>query len=101
MKLPIDLGCLNHTLLTSLARLFTDAEMDGLRDRKDKLLSKVYMHRTQFMLENPKNKLYVKRRCEVRMLETITLRGTQILLPVVPLLVYCIAAANYDLQQGV
>lgn len=59
VKLPIDLGCLNQSLLTRLARLFSDSEMDGLRDRKDKLLSKVYMHRTQFLLEDQANRLYV------------------------------------------
>ena len=62
VKLPIDLGCLNQSLLTRLARLFSDAEMDGLRDRKDKLLSKVYMHRTQFLLEDRANRLYVPAR---------------------------------------
>lgn len=59
VKLPIDLACLNESLLTRLARRFCDSDMDKLRDRKDKLLSQVYRHRTQFMLDNPANQLCV------------------------------------------
>ena len=58
VKLPIDLNCVNKVLLERLAALFKDKELEHLKDRKDKLLSKIYMKRLEFMFRNPDNMLY-------------------------------------------
>jgi len=42
VKLPIDLGCLNDELLGALARLFEPDEVERMRDKKDKLASRIY-----------------------------------------------------------
>lgn len=64
VKLPIDLNCLSPPLLSRLARLFFDDELDTLRDRKDKLLSKVYMKRLEQMFEDEDNVLFCCDKCQ-------------------------------------
>lgn len=74
VKLPIDLNCLGPELQTRLARLFTDEELYGLADRKDKLLSKLYMKRLEQMFESDDNSLFCCVSC--RCLYTSAQRGS-------------------------
>lgn len=63
VKMPIDLNCLNDKLLTKLASLFTDDELEHVRDKKDKLCSKMYMKKLQELFEDEKNKLFCCSHC--------------------------------------
>ena len=42
LLLPIDLGCLNDKLVQQLSTKFTGAEVEKIKDRDDKLKSKLY-----------------------------------------------------------
>jgi len=42
LRLPIDLSCLNDELLSELAKLFQPDELEKVRDKKDKLVSRLY-----------------------------------------------------------
>ena len=42
VRLPIDLSCLNEELLMELAKLFAPDELERVRDKKDKLISRLY-----------------------------------------------------------
>ena len=50
IKIPLDMNCIGADLLTRLARRFTVEELDDVRDRKDKVLSKLYMRKTEQLL---------------------------------------------------
>eukprot|EP00948_MAST-09A_sp_MAST-9A-sp1_P003818 g3818.t1 len=57
VKLPIDLNCLNNNLLGKLAALFTLDELNLVRDRRNKLIGKLYMKKLESMLEREENTL--------------------------------------------
>jgi hypothetical protein len=52
VKLPIDMNCLNDKLLRQVANLFKDAELDEVKDRKDKLVGKLFVAKLKMMLED-------------------------------------------------
>ena len=64
IKLPIDLDCINRPLVGRLAALFTYDELDRVRDRKDKLLGALFLHKIHSLLRttdeagNPCNVLF-------------------------------------------
>jgi hypothetical protein len=47
LKMPIDLNCLNHDLLSRLSARLTVEVLDDLSDRKDKLVSRLYMRKLE------------------------------------------------------
>lgn len=52
IKLPIDLDCINSKLMTKLAKLFTCDELDQIRDKRDKIISRLYQKKLeQFLSE--------------------------------------------------
>ncbi|KAJ3324381.1 hypothetical protein HDU76_013411 [Blyttiomyces sp. JEL0837] len=53
VKVPIDMSCVNKSLLQRLVKLFYMNEFDGIVDPKDKVLSKLYMHKIGDLLSNP------------------------------------------------
>jgi Domain of unknown function (DUF3342)/CHORD len=55
VKLPIDMSCLNQTLLKQLSRLLDPEQLDEIKDRKDKLVTKVYMKKLEELLEDENN----------------------------------------------
>lgn len=56
--LPIDMNCMNSTLVKRLAAK-TDVEtLDRLHDRKDKLRSKLFMKKLELIFENTENLLH-------------------------------------------
>jgi hypothetical protein len=57
ISLPIDMNCLNSTLIKKLARSIKLEELDSLKDKKDKLTSKLYMKKLEILFEDEANML--------------------------------------------
>lgn len=55
VKLPIDMSCLNPGLLKQLARLTTAEQLDDVKDRKDKLVSRLFMKKIEELMEDENN----------------------------------------------
>ena len=53
IKMPIDLNCISEKLVHQLADLIDANTLAGLRDKKDKLLSKLYKRRLELDFRNP------------------------------------------------
>ena len=52
ISLPIDMNCLNSTLVKRLAELISIHDLNVLRDKKDKLTSKIYMKKLEILFED-------------------------------------------------
>lgn len=57
ITLPIDMNCLNSTLIKKLAAHVTLEELSNLKDKKDKLSSKLYMKKLELLFEEESNML--------------------------------------------
>ena len=57
VKLPIDMSCLNMNLLKQLSKYISPEQLDDIKDRKDKLCSKIYMKKLEELLEDENNLL--------------------------------------------
>lgn len=64
LKLPIDLDCIHTDLLEKLAIRFTDYDLDEVKDKKDKILSKLFMKKLELLLEDEENTLYKCQHCQ-------------------------------------
>ncbi|KAG2393393.1 hypothetical protein C9374_006924 [Naegleria lovaniensis] len=64
LKLPIDLDCIHTDLLEKLAIRFTDYDLDEVKDKKDKILSKLFMKKLEMLLEEEENTLYKCQHCQ-------------------------------------
>lgn len=51
VRLPIDMNCLNAGLVKKIAKSITMEELVNLRDKRDKLASKIYMKKLEELLE--------------------------------------------------
>lgn len=60
VRLPLDLGCLNDELLTELAQRFEPEEIERMRDKKDRLASRLYEKKIDEVLSDEEEQL---RRC--------------------------------------
>jgi len=58
VRFPIDLSCLNSTILTRLAQIVPLEQLGPLRDRRDKLSSKLYQKKLELMIQNEMNPVY-------------------------------------------
>lgn len=59
IRLPIELDCINNRLVSRLAQLFTDVEIEDIKDKKDKIVNRLYMNKLERMLlENVDNTLF-------------------------------------------
>jgi hypothetical protein len=58
LKLPIDLNCITSPILRDLAAVTNVEELDELKDRKDKLISRLYMKKLELMLSDESNTLF-------------------------------------------
>jgi len=47
VRLPIDMNCLNSNLIKKISQAVTIEELIHLKDRKDKLTSKIYMKKLE------------------------------------------------------
>ena len=55
ISLPIDMNCMNSTLIKRLASMVPLEELDQMRDKKDKLTSKLYMKKLELLFEDESN----------------------------------------------
>ncbi|KAI8840154.1 hypothetical protein BJ741DRAFT_598090 [Chytriomyces cf. hyalinus JEL632] len=59
IRVPIDLNCISKPLLSRLSALFTLSELDLIVDPKDKLTSKLHMHKiSDLMIPSNETKLF-------------------------------------------
>jgi hypothetical protein len=58
VRLPIDMNCLNAKLIKLISDQVTIDELVNLRDRKDKLSSKIYMKKLEALNAVEANALY-------------------------------------------
>jgi hypothetical protein len=56
--LPIDMNCMNSSLVKRLAQKLTIEELNELKDRKDKLMSKLFMKKLELLFEDENNMLH-------------------------------------------
>jgi hypothetical protein len=57
LSLPIDMNCMNSTLIKKLASYVSIDDLDTLKDKKDKLSSKLYMKKLELLFEEETNML--------------------------------------------
>ena len=57
ISLPIDMNCMNSNLIKRLASMIPLDELDQLRDKKDKLTSKLFMKKLELLFEEESNML--------------------------------------------
>ncbi|KAJ3037695.1 hypothetical protein HDV00_001417 [Rhizophlyctis rosea] len=53
IKVPIDMGCINKVLMVKLAQLFTLDDMAKIQDPRDKIQSRLYLHKLSDTLSPP------------------------------------------------
>jgi hypothetical protein len=58
IQLPIDMNCMNSVLIKKLAGLVSMEELSSLKDKKDKLSSKLYMKKLELLFEDEANMLH-------------------------------------------
>mmetsp|Transcript_66000 Transcript_66000/g.143830 ORF Transcript_66000/g.143830 Transcript_66000/m.143830 type:complete len:707 (-) Transcript_66000:127-2247(-) len=59
VRLPLDLGCLSNDVVRQLASHLGDQELDEVRDRKDRLVSRLFAHKLESLLGDPENALHL------------------------------------------
>lgn len=57
LSLPIDMNCMNGVLIKKLAEKLSLEELDHLKDKKDKLTSKLYMKKLELLFVEESNML--------------------------------------------
>jgi hypothetical protein len=58
VRSPVDLNCLSANLMRRLAAMFTPLDIDTIKDKRDKLVSRLYMHKTEELLSIEENNLH-------------------------------------------
>ena len=58
IQLPIDMNCMNSALIKRLAGKISLYELNDMTDKKDKLSSKLYMKKLEFLFEEEHNMLH-------------------------------------------
>lgn len=57
-KLPIDMSCLNSNLLKKIGRVVDAELLDGIKERKDRIVSKLYMKKLEDLLDEENNLMH-------------------------------------------
>jgi hypothetical protein len=57
-KLSIDMSCISSHIIKSIAQQLNIDEIDSLKERKDKLVSKLFMKKLELLLEKEDNHLF-------------------------------------------
>ncbi len=58
LRLPIDTNCISPAILKKLAGITQIEDLDEQKDRKDRLISKLYMKKLELMLDDENNALF-------------------------------------------
>jgi len=57
-KVQVDMGCINSNIIREMARKVSIDRLNVLKERKDKLVSRLFMKKLELLLEIEKNYLY-------------------------------------------
>lgn len=57
IQLPIDMNCLNSSLVKKLASKVDLETLDSMKDKRDKLQSKLFMKKLELVFDKPENLL--------------------------------------------
>ena len=56
--LPIDMNCMNSVLIKRLAGKISLYDLNEIQDKKDKLMSKLFMKKLEYLFEEDNNTLH-------------------------------------------
>lgn len=59
VSLPIDMNCLNSTLLKKIAASLDIEELDKLKDWRDKLVAKLFKKKLELLFDDEANALFL------------------------------------------
>ncbi len=54
----MDMSCINSTIIREMAKKIDLNKLDSLKERKDKLVSRLFMKKLEILLEKDHNYLY-------------------------------------------
>jgi DNA-binding LytR/AlgR family response regulator len=57
-KLQVDMSCINSTIIREISRQVDLDRLDILKERKDKLVSRLFMKKLEVLLEKEQNYLH-------------------------------------------
>ena len=57
-KVQVDMGCINSQIIRDMARKVSLDRLNVLKERKDKLVSRLFMKKLELLLEKERNYLY-------------------------------------------
>lgn len=57
-KIQVDMSCINSQIIREMARKIKLDRLDVLKERKDKLVSRLFMKKLELLLEDEKNYLH-------------------------------------------
>lgn len=57
-KIQVDMSCINSQIIRDMAKALKLDRLDILKERKDKLVSRLFMKKLELLLEKEKNYLY-------------------------------------------
>ena len=58
IKVHVDMSTINSSIVRELAKRVDLSKLDSLKERKDKLISRMFMKKLEILLEKDKNYLY-------------------------------------------
>lgn len=57
-KIQVDMSCINSVIIREMAKKIKLDRLDVLKERKDKLVSRLFMKKLELLLEKEKNYLH-------------------------------------------
>jgi hypothetical protein len=57
-KIQVDMSCINSVIIREMAKSINLDRLDILKERKDKLVSRLFMKKLELLLEKDKNYLH-------------------------------------------
>lgn len=57
-KIQVNMSCINSLIIRDMAEKLSLDRLDSLKERKDKLVSRLFMKKLELLLEKEKNHLY-------------------------------------------
>jgi len=57
-RVQVDMSCINTNIIREMARKVSLDRLDNLKERKDKIVSRLFMKKLELLLEKDKNHLY-------------------------------------------
>jgi hypothetical protein len=57
-RVQVDMSCINTNIIREMARKVSLDRLDNLKERKDKIVSRLFMKKLELLLEKDKNHLH-------------------------------------------